>query len=156
MKRPDPHYRLEELAWLHGKTRDSYVQAQHVAPVLRGYLVCLGRSTRPAQRRMEASEVLDIIFRVTCGWWKAMKDCEDKEFAEEAWYFYSYKPARAIRPLLKELLPPEPENFAEPPGGGTTAGRNRKRERRHRSWCRLSLLFCVSRGFLRSRTGQQA
>lgn len=32
MKRPDPHYRLEELTWLHGKTRDAYVQAQHAAP----------------------------------------------------------------------------------------------------------------------------
>ena len=125
MKRPDPHYRLEELSWLHGKTRDTYVQAQHVAPVLRGYLVCLGRSTWLVRdqhsgewRRAEGGEVLDIIFRVTCGWWKAMKDCEDKEFAEEAWYFYSYKPARAIRPLLKELLPPKPENFAEPPRRG--------------------------------------
>ena len=73
-----------------------------------------------------------------------MKDCEDKEFAEEAWYFYSYKPARAIRPLLKELLPPKPENFAEPPRRGYYGWAVIEKRRGDTVVGVASLLFCYA------------
>ena len=131
MERPDPHYRPEELEWLIDcindgtRTRAVIAQAEHVAHVLKGYLVCLGgRSWLVRDRhsgewvRAKSYDVQELIFRVTVGWWKCLRHSKDPKIKVAAERFYSDTPARAIQPLLGSYLPSKPENFAEPPRRG--------------------------------------